>query len=165
MLVVDLKQPRTEVTRHGNLRREGARPQTKFLDREGEPMSPDDWIEARTNPGYLLVAVDRVENLEVVTTWIGVDLDDDPNWHRVIFGTQVVYLHPEDIERLAGPPPDPTEFLPADPESFNLLRLIEPVLGEMIGRYGWRKLSDAEVGHRLVVNEFRKRFREEWGKA
>lgn len=135
---------------------------TKFIDREGEPMSPDAWIEARTDPNYLLVAVDRIENLEVATTWIGVHLDDDPNWERVVFGTQTVYLHPEDIERLAAPLPKPADLLPADAEgSFSLLRLVEPVVGELIGRYAWRKLSDAETGHRLVVEDFRERFRAE----
>lgn len=66
----------------------------EFLDREGEPMSPEEWIEARTDPVFLLVAVDRVQHLEVVTTWIGVHFDDNPNWQRVIFGTQIVFLHP-----------------------------------------------------------------------
>jgi hypothetical protein len=135
---------------------------TKFLDRDGKPMSPDEWIEARTDPGYLLVAVDCNENLEVATTWIGVHLDSDPSWERVIFGTQIVYLHPEDMEVLAGPLPDPTQFMPADSEeSFNLLRLIEPVFGELIGRYAWGKLSDAEAGHKLVADGFRARFQTE----
>lgn len=134
----------------------------KFFDREGEPMSPEEWIEARTDPNYLLVAVDRIENVEVATTWIGLHLDTNPNWEHVIFGTQIVYLHPEDLARMDGPLPDPAEFLPADPEgSVSLLSLVEPAFGEMIGRYGWRKLSDAELGHRLVADDFRERFRAE----
>jgi hypothetical protein len=130
-----------------------------FLDRDGEPMSADRWIEARTDPDYLLVAVDRIECLEVATTWIGVHLNGTPNWECVIFGTQIVYLHPEDLERLDGPPPHPAEFLPEDPgESFNPLSLVAPIFGELVGRYGWRNLSDAGAGHRFAVDYFRERL-------
>lgn len=50
-----------------------------FLDRDGKPMSADRWIEARTDPDYFLVGVDRLECLlEVATSWIGIHINGTP---------------------------------------------------------------------------------------
>lgn len=130
----------------------------KFLDREGEPMSPDEWIEAKTDPSYLVVAVDRIENVEVITSWIGVHFEDNPTWQRVIFGTQVVILHPEDIERMAGPLPDPAELLQPAEESFDLLSILDPVFGDLVSRHAWHKLAEAKAGHRLIADGLRKQL-------
>ncbi len=131
-----------------------------FLDRDGKPMTADRWIEARTDPDYFLVEVDRLESpLEIATSWIGIHMSHTPESERVNFGTQVVYLSPEDIERLDGPPPDPDEFLPKDPgEAFDLLSLVAPPFGKLVAQYGWRDLSDAEAGHRFAVSHLRQRI-------
>jgi hypothetical protein len=132
----------------------------EFIDREGNPMSPEEWIEAKTDPDYLLVAADYIESLEIRTTWIGVHLDH-PGFERVVFGTQVIYLHPEDIELLDGPLPVASDFMPADPEApFNVLAIDAPLVGELISRTGWRSLSKAEIGHRVIADDFRKRLLE-----
>lgn len=48
---------------------------------------------------------------------------------------------------MEGPLPDLADLLPAD--------------GEVIGRYAWRQLADAEAGHQLVADDFRERYRAE----
>jgi hypothetical protein len=85
-------------------------------------------------------------------------MNGTPKSERVNFRTQVVYLRPEDLERLDGPPPDPAEFLPKDPgEAFNLLSLVAPLFGELVAEYGWRNMSEAEAGHWFAVAYLRER--------
>lgn len=86
-------------------------------------------------------------------------MNGTPKSERVNFGTQVVYLRPEDLDRLERPSPDPDEFLPKDPpEAISLLSLVTPLFGELVAQYGWRNVSDAEAGHRFAVAYLRERL-------
>ncbi|HET7445323.1 MAG TPA: hypothetical protein VFJ57_11740 [Solirubrobacterales bacterium] len=135
----------------------------EFLDREGNSMSPGEWFEAKADPDYLVVAFDPVGPLGILTTWIGVHYEGDRGWERVIFGTQVIYLDQEKMARAivgaVGPGKRPP---PSDPDkSFDILRIDAPDIGEILQRFGWRTLPDAETGHGWIVDGFKERLLED----
>jgi hypothetical protein len=119
----------------------------EFLDRNGEPMRPSDWLEARGDLDYVLVDADQLGDIAIGTTWVGVHLPDNPGWDRVVFGSQVVDLAPGTLARMASQPA--TEKRPEEP--FDLLGLLDPRLGQLVYRASFRTLSEAERGHQFVA--------------
>lgn len=119
-----------------------------FLDRDGEPMAPGDWIEAKHDPAYTVVAVDAVgPDIRISTTWVGCHIPGHPGWHRVIFGTQVVYVGQaaHDLPAAAG------TGIGADDEAFDVLGVHDPSFGVVMFRARWSNVAEAEQGHDFLI--------------
>lgn len=134
----------------------------EYLDQDGEPMSSDEWIEAKADLDYTVVAMDFVGPLAIATSWIGVHFQGREGWERVVFGTQVIHVDSEKLARkLAGPPGSAELGLERPSEPFDLMDIDELGIGEVLSRFAWKSRSDAETGHGWVVDMCTTRFREE----
>jgi hypothetical protein len=134
----------------------------EFLDRDGEPMSSEEWIEAKADLDYTLVGMDFVGPMAIATSWIGVHYEGKPGWENVVFGTQVIHVDHEKLaRRLAGPPGSNELSLERLGEPFDLMDIDELQIGEVVARFAWGSRADAETGHGWVVEQFTTRFREE----
>lgn len=118
----------------------------EFFDRDGAPMPPSSWLEARGDHDYVLIAADRLGDIWIATTWVGVHIPGSPGWDRVIFGSQVIDLTPETLARLAAEPV--VERQPNEP--YDVLQLLNPPEGQVVYRASFRTLSEAQRSHRFV---------------